>query len=81
MNREMPVLVGYNGKNHSSEALHWAAEEALNRAAAPLALPERTPQRCRPPSVPCRGSWVIEMRGVAELVDQLRDLLDRHTPG
>ena len=34
----MPVLVGYNGKNHSSEALHWAAEEALNRAAALVVL-------------------------------------------
>ena len=34
----MPVLVGYNGKKHSSEALHWAAEEALHRAAALVVL-------------------------------------------
>ena len=30
----MPVVVGYNGKTHASEALDWAAEEALHRAAA-----------------------------------------------
>jgi hypothetical protein len=30
----MPVVVGSIGKKHASEALHWAAEEALYRAAA-----------------------------------------------
>ncbi len=34
----MPVLVGYNSKKHSREALHWAAEEALHRAAALVVL-------------------------------------------
>jgi nucleotide-binding universal stress UspA family protein len=34
----MPVVVGYNGKKHASEALHWAAEEALHRAAALVVL-------------------------------------------
>ncbi len=34
----MPVLVGYNGKKHANEALHWAAEEALHRAAALIVL-------------------------------------------
>lgn len=34
----MPVVVGYNGKKHASEALDWAAEEALNRAAALVVL-------------------------------------------
>jgi hypothetical protein len=31
---QMPVVVGCIGKKHASEALHWAAEEALYRAAA-----------------------------------------------
>jgi len=31
---QMPVVVGSIGKKHASEALHWAAEEALYRAAA-----------------------------------------------
>jgi nucleotide-binding universal stress UspA family protein len=35
---QMPVVVGYNGKKHASEALHWAAEEALDRAAALVVL-------------------------------------------
>ena len=30
---QMPVLVGYNGKKHSNEALHWAAR---SRSIAPL---------------------------------------------
>jgi len=34
----MPVVVGYNGKKHASEALDWAAEEALHRAAALVVL-------------------------------------------
>src|SRR5688500_5375548 len=34
----MPVVVGYNSKKHSKEALHWAAEEALHRAAALVVL-------------------------------------------
>jgi nucleotide-binding universal stress UspA family protein len=34
----VPVLVGYNSKKHSREALHWAAEEALHRAAALVVL-------------------------------------------
>jgi nucleotide-binding universal stress UspA family protein len=34
----MPVVVGYNGKQHASEALDWAAEEALHRAAALVVL-------------------------------------------
>ena len=38
MTQKMPVLVGYNGKKHSSEALHWAAEEALHRASALVVL-------------------------------------------
>jgi hypothetical protein len=29
----MPVVVGYNGKKHASEALDWAVEEALHRTA------------------------------------------------
>jgi nucleotide-binding universal stress UspA family protein len=35
---QMPVVVGYNGKKHASEALDWAAEEALHRAAALIVL-------------------------------------------
>ena len=34
----MPVVVGYNGKKHASEALDWAAEEALHSAAALVVL-------------------------------------------
>jgi hypothetical protein len=35
---QMPVVVGYNGKKHASEALDWEAEEALHRAAALVVL-------------------------------------------
>ena len=35
---QMPVVVGYNGKKHANEALDWAAEEALHRAAALVVL-------------------------------------------
>jgi hypothetical protein len=35
---QMPVVVGYNGKKDASEALDWAAEEALHRAAALVVL-------------------------------------------
>jgi nucleotide-binding universal stress UspA family protein len=35
---QMLVVVGYNGKKHASEALHWAAEEALQRTAALVVL-------------------------------------------
>jgi nucleotide-binding universal stress UspA family protein len=34
----MPVVVGYNGKKHASEALHWAADEALHRTAGLVVL-------------------------------------------
>jgi|SRR5687768_532909 len=35
---QMPVVVGYNGKKHASEALDWAADEALHSAAALVVL-------------------------------------------
>jgi hypothetical protein len=35
---QMPVVVGYNGKKHASEALEWEAEEALHRAVALVVL-------------------------------------------
>jgi hypothetical protein len=35
---QMPVVVGYNGKKHASEALHWAADEALHRTAGLVVL-------------------------------------------